>query len=53
MYEGVIIWAYQVLLNRPPEPEEVVTLLPLYLESQNVNDVIAEILVTDEYANFR
>jgi len=53
MYEGMIVWAYQVLLNRTPDPAEVVTLLPIYLESQNINDVIAEILVTDEYANFR
>ncbi len=52
MHEGMIIWAYQTFLNRAPSPGEIVTLLPLYIESGNINLIIEEILVTDEYANF-
>ena len=52
MFEGMIIWTYQTLLNRPPTAEEVVTLLPKYIESKNINVIFEEILVTDEYANF-
>ena len=52
MYEGMIIWAYQTLLNRPPSPGEVVTLLPSYIETGDINLIFEEILVTDEYANF-
>ena len=53
MLEGMIIWEYQVMLNRPPTSEELVTLLPEYTDTKNINNVIAKILVTDEYANFR
>lgn len=53
MLEGMIIWTYQVFLSRPPAPEEVVTLLPEYITAKDMNWVIAQILVTDEYANFR
>lgn len=53
MLEGMIIWAYQVYLSRPPTPEEVVTILPEYIATKDMNWVIAQILVTDEYANFR
>jgi hypothetical protein len=52
MHEGMIIWAYQTYLNRPPTPGEIITLLPSYIESGNINQIIEEILVTDEYANF-
>ena len=53
MLEGMLIWCYQVYLSRAPKPEEVVTLLPQYLVNQDINWLIAQILVTDEYANFR
>lgn len=53
MYEGMIIWCYQVFMSRPPTSGEVVTLLPVYLNTKDINWVIAQILVTDEYANFR
>lgn len=52
MYEGMIIWAYQTLLNRPPSAGEVVTLLPKYIETGDINLIFEEILATDEYANF-
>ena len=53
MLEGMLIWCFQVFLSRPPSPGEVVTLLPEYLHSRDINYIIAQILVTDEYANFR
>ena len=53
MLEGMIIWAYQVLLNRAPIPGEVFTLLSDYAATGDINPVILNILVTDEYANFR
>lgn len=53
MLEGMLIWSYQVFLSRPPSAPEVVTLLPEYIETKDINRVIAQILVTDEYANFK
>lgn len=53
MLEGMIIWSYQVFLSRPPSASETVTLLPVYASTKDINWVIAQILVTDEYANFR
>lgn len=53
MLEGMVRWAYQVFLKRPPTEDEVVTLLPRYVEEKDINLIIKEILLTDEYANFR
>lgn len=53
MLEGMVIWAYQVLLNRAPSPQEVVTHMSSYAFSRDIDPVILKILVTDEYANFR
>ena len=53
MYEGMLIWCFQVFLSRPPTSGEVVTLLPDSINSKDINSLIAQILVTDEYANFR
>lgn len=53
MLEGMLIWSFQILLGRQPTAGEVVTLLPVYLNSKDINWVLAQILVTDEYANFR
>lgn len=53
MLEGMVIWAYQVLLNRFPTSQEVVTLMPDYVATKDINPIISKILVTDEYANFR
>lgn len=53
MLEGMLIWCFQVFLSRPPTAAEVVTLLPDYISTKDINAVIAQILVTDEYANFR
>lgn len=53
MLEGMLIWCFQVFLSRPPSADEVVTLLPVYSSTKDINWIIAQILVTDEYANFR
>jgi hypothetical protein len=53
MLEGMVIWCFQVFLSRPPGADEIVTILPTYIASKDINQVIAQILVTDEYANFR
>ncbi len=52
MREGMIRWAFQVFLQREGSPAEVATLLESYKIDANINQVIAKILVTDEYANF-
>lgn len=53
MLEGMLIWCFQTFLSRPPSPGEIVTLLPGYISHKDINRIIAQILVTDEYANFR
>jgi hypothetical protein len=53
MKEGMIRWAYRVFLKRPPTEDEIATLLPAYNTNENINYIIKEILLTDEYANFR
>ena len=53
MLEGMVIWSFQTLLSRVPTADEMVTLLPVYIQTHDINWVIAQILVTDEYANFR
>ena len=52
MKEGMVRWAFQVFLQRPGTPDEVATLLEEYKQHSNINQVIAKIVVTDEYANF-
>ncbi len=52
MKEGMIRWAYQVYLQREGLAGEVATLLESYKVDEDINQVIAKILVTDEYANF-
>ncbi|MDX1686052.1 MAG: hypothetical protein R3275_12515 [Saprospiraceae bacterium] len=53
MLEGMVIWAYQTLLNREPTPSEVYTLMQEYAQSKDIGYVITQIVVTDEYASFR
>jgi hypothetical protein len=53
MLEGMIIWAYQSLLNREPSPGEVISLIDEYVINKDIGYVILQIVVTDEYASFR
>ena len=53
MLEGMLIWSFQVFLSRAPTTAETTTLLPVYIENKDINWLIRQIMVTDEYANFR
>ncbi|MBK9271266.1 MAG: hypothetical protein IPM48_06685 [Saprospiraceae bacterium] len=53
MLEGMIIWTFQVYLNRFPSPHELVSLLPEYLQHKDIRYIIRQISVTDEYAGFK
>jgi hypothetical protein len=53
MLEGMVTWAFQSYLNREPTPQELVPILQEYMTTKSINTVITQILVTDEYANFR
>jgi len=53
MLEGMVIWCYQTLLSREPTAGEIVTLLPTYINTKDIKWIFAQILVTDEYANFK
>lgn len=53
MAEGLIIWAFQIYLNRAPTPLEIATFLPDFIQTGDIDFIISEIMVTDEYANFR
>ena len=52
MKEGMIRWVFQVFLQREGSAAEVATLLELYKENENVNQIITKLIATDEYANF-
>ncbi len=53
MLSGMLDWSFQVFLNRPATAQERAGLLPGYIANQDINQLIAQILSTDEYANFR
>jgi len=53
MYEGMIIWAFQNYLQRPPESDELYSLLSIYSNDKDIDIVLEKILATDEYANFQ
>ncbi|MBK8406160.1 MAG: hypothetical protein IPL25_19435 [Saprospiraceae bacterium] len=53
MLEGMIIWTFQVYLNRFPTPREQSSLLPTYLKEKDIRYIIKQIAVTDEYASFK
>jgi len=53
MLEGMIIWTFQVYLNRFPTPRELSSLLPTYLQEKDIRYIIKQIAVTDEYAGFK
>ena len=53
MMEGLILWTFQLYLNRFPTPKELVTILPVFIENRDIRYVIQQIAVTDEYASFK
>jgi hypothetical protein len=52
MYEGMIIWAYRQLVNRPPTSTETNVLLSDFISHRDIRRIQQHILITDEYANF-
>ena len=52
MKEGMIRWAFQVFLQREGKAEEIASFLEKYRINEDINQIIAKIVVTDEYANF-
>ncbi len=52
MKEGMIRWAFLTFLLREGTPSEVASLLEDYKEHNDINQIIAKIVVTDAYANF-
>ncbi|MEO5581736.1 MAG: hypothetical protein ABIR66_03525 [Saprospiraceae bacterium] len=53
MFEGMVIWTFQVYLNRFPTARELASVLDGYLASRDIRNVIRQISVTDEYAGFK
>ena len=53
MLEGMVIWAFNNFMHREPSGEEIYSLVAEYINHNNIDLIIAKILVTDEYANFR
>jgi len=53
MHEGMVIWIFQVYLNRFPSSRELASVLPEYLIHHDIREVIKQISVTDEYAGFK
>lgn len=51
-YEGLIIWAYQTLLSRDPESDEVYHLMQDLYYDHDFQKVQRYIVTSDEYANF-
>ena len=52
MYEGLIIYVYQLLLSRRPESQEVEALLNDFINHKDIKRILQAVMVTDEYANF-
>ncbi|MEP7197966.1 MAG: hypothetical protein ABI851_15715 [Saprospiraceae bacterium] len=53
MSEGMVIWTFQVYLNRFPTARELASVLDVYLAGKDIRNVIRQIAVTDEYASFK
>ncbi len=53
MFEGMIIWIFQIYLNRFPSSRELSSILPDYISHRDIREVIRKIAVTDEYASFK
>ncbi|HMW38334.1 MAG: hypothetical protein K1X68_06525 [Saprospiraceae bacterium] len=53
MFEGMVIWIFQIYLNRFPKERELATILPEYITHRDIREIIRKIAVTDEYASFK
>lgn len=52
-YQGIVHWVFRQLLRREPTSSEVSRLFPVIKESQNYKRLQMEVMITDEYANFK
>lgn len=52
-YEGLIIWAYQTLLSRNPDSDEVLAFMETFYFDHDFQQVQRSIVTSDEYANFK
>jgi len=50
--EGIVIWAFQSLLNRTPQTNEALELSTHFTANKNIPYIQEKILITDEYAGF-
>ncbi|MEL7341190.1 MAG: hypothetical protein AAGM67_11960, partial [Bacteroidota bacterium] len=51
-HEGMIRWAYIILMAREPETEEIVAEMDAFFENKDFQLLQQNILIKDEYANF-
>lgn len=52
-WQGLVIWAYKTMLARDPGSAEVYQSMQQLQQNRNFHLTLRNILVTDEYANFR
>lgn len=52
-WQGLVIWAYKTMLARDPASAEVYQAMQQLQQNRNFHLTLRNILVTDEYANFR
>lgn len=52
-WQGLVIWAYKTMLARDPGSAEVFQAMQQLQPSRNFHQILRNILITDEYANFR
>lgn len=52
-YEGMIIWAYTSLLARTPSTDETYEMMTKYYNDHDFQWIQRQIMITDEYANFK
>lgn len=51
-HEGMIRWAYKILMAREPETEEIVAEMDAFYQDKDFQLLQQNILIKDEYANF-
>lgn len=52
-WQGLVIWGYKTMLARDPNTAEVYQAMQALLTDRDFHSVLRNILITDEYANFR
>ena len=52
-WQGLVIWAYKTMLARDPNTAEVYRAMQALMADKDFHKVLRNILITDEYANFR